>query len=389
MKNNKDEKVCIVGGLRTPIGKTNGCLKNFLPEQLTAHLIKELIKKYNIPKEAVEEVILGNAVSAGGNLARLSLLEAGLPFSAVGTTIDFQCGSSLKSINMAASLIKSGEKDLVIVGGVESTSLAPNRQYNPKDKRYKGEGVFYTKAQFSPYSIGDPEMLQQAENAAELCKIQRSEMDKYAVKSHIKAIYARENSRLNDIICTINEGNNLIMEDENIRKKPSLRLMERAMPVIKKGKITAANSCLTNDGAALIVMSSQRALRKYNLKAEAYFVKGEECGIDPTLSPLGAIYASEKLLKKNNLNVNQIDLFEVNEAFAVVILAFYKHFGNIEEKVNIFGGALAYGHPYGASGAILILHLLQALKDKNKKTGLISMGVAGGLGVAAMIERGE
>jgi len=384
------KKVYIVGGLRTPIGKTNGCLKDFLPEKLTAYLIKEIIHKYNIPKDAVEEVILGNAIGPGGNLARLSLLEAGLPFHVVGTTIDFQCGSSLRAINMAASLIKAEERDLIIVGGAESTSLAPNKQYHPKDERYKGKDVFYKRAQFSPYSIGDPDMIEGAENVAKYCNIERESMDIWAVESHLKALKAREEKKLKDVICNIKTKNGRIAEDESIRSNASLKLMKKARPILNQGvTITSANSCLTHDGAALIVMASEKAVKKYNLNPKAQWITGDSVGLNPNLSPLGAAFAVEKLLKSNNLNIGQIDLIEINEAFAVKILAFIKHFNCSKDKINVFGGALAYGHPYGASGAIIILHLLEALKDKNKKIGLVTLGVAGGLGVTAMVERCE
>ncbi|MBC2582443.1 thiolase family protein [Clostridium sp. DJ247] len=386
----KHKKVYIVGGLRTPIGKTNGCLKNFLPEKLTAYLIKGLMDKYNIPKDAVEEVILGNAIGPGGNLARLSLLEAGLPFHVSGTTIDFQCGSSLKAINMAASLIKAEEKDLIIVGGAESTSLAPNKQYHPKDERHRGENVFYKRAQFSPYDIGDPDMIEGAENVAKYCSIEREAMDIWAVESHLKALKAKHEKKLKDVIYNIETEEGIIQEDDSIRSNPSLKLMKRAKPILnEQGKITAANACLTHDGAALIVMASEEAVKRYNLKPKAIWLGGDSAGLHPNLSPLGAAVAAEKLLKSHNLNIDDIDLIEINEAFAVKILAFLKYFNCHKDKVNIFGGALAYGHPYGASGAIIMLHLLEALKDKNKKIGIAALGVAGGLGVATMVERCE
>nr|WP_063554676.1 thiolase family protein [Clostridium ljungdahlii] len=382
------KKVYIIGGLRTPIGKANGCLKEFLPEKLAAYLIKKLIYKYDIPKASIEEVILGNAIGPGGNLARLSLLEAGLPFDAVGTTIDFQCGSGLKAINLAGNLIKSGQRKLIIVGGSESTSLAPNKQYNPKDYRYKGKDIFFKRAQFSPYSIGDPDMIEGAENTAKYCGITRKDMDIWALQSHIKALESRDKNKLEDIICGIQTDKKFIKEDENIRKKPSLKLIERAMPILNRhGTITAGNTCSTNDGAALIIMASEDIVQKYNLRPQAVWIGGESAGVDPNLFPLGAIAASEKLLKLKNLKIADIDLMEINEAFAVKVLAFLKHFNYPKYRINVFGGAIAYGHPYGASGGIIMLHLLEALKDRNKEVGMAAVGVAGGLGEAAIIER--
>lgn len=381
------DKVYIVGGLRTPIGKTNGCLKDLLPEKLIAHLIQNIVKKYNLKNEYIEEVILGNSIGPGGNLARLSLLEAGLPLSVVGTTIDFQCGSSLKAINMAASMIKSGQRDLILVGGVESTSLAPNKQYNERDERYQGKDVFYKRAQFSPFSIGDPDMIEGAENTAKYCHIERDDMDKLAVESHLRALKAKEQGKLKSIICAIERENGIISEDESIRKNISLNLVKRARPILsREGSITAANACLTHDGGALLLMASEKAVKKYNLNPKAIWRGENSVGLDPNLSPLGATLSIEKLLNKYELNIEDIDLVEINEAFSVKILAFLQKFNYPKEKINIYGGALAYGHPYGASGAIIMLHLLEGLKNEGGKLGIASLGVAGGLGVSTLVE---
>ncbi|AEB76026.1 thiolase family protein [Clostridium botulinum] len=380
--------VYIVGGLRTPIGKTNGALKDILPEDLSAHLIKNIIDKYNIEPQYIEEVMLGNSVGPGGNLARLSLLQAGLPFSVVGTTIDFQCGSSLKAINMAASLIKSKERDLILVGGVESTSLAPNKQYNKRDYRYKGKDIFYKRAQFAPLTIGDPDMIEGAENTAKFFDIKRGDMDELAVESHLRALKANKEGKLKSIICNIKIGNTIISEDESIRKKISLNLVKRARPILhKEGSLTAANTCLTHDGGAILLMASEKAIKKYNLKPMAIWRGEASIGLDPNLSPLGATLAIENLIGKYNLNIENIDLIEINEAFSVKILAFLKKFKYPKEKINIYGGALAYGHPYGASGAIIMLHLLEGLKNEGGNLGIASLGVAGGLGIATLIER--
>ncbi len=363
-------------------------MKGFLPEKLAAHLIGGLLCKYNLPGDSIDEVVLGNAVGPGGNLARLSLLEAGLPFSVPGMTVDFQCGSGLKTINIAANLINSGQRNLVIAGGTESTSLEPNRQYNSKDRRYRGEGVFYKRAQFSPYSIGDPDMIEGAENTAKYCGIGRKSMDTWSVESHKKALKARSKNKLKDIILGVKTDKGIVSQDENIRRHPSLKLMERAAPILgRNGTITAGNACLTNDGAALTVIASEKAVQKYKLKPEALWIGGDSAGVDPNLFPLGAIAASKKLLESLNLNINSMDLIEINEAFAVKVLAFLKYFNFPGDRVNVFGGALAYGHPYGASGAVIMLHLLEALKDRNEKMGMAAVGVAGGLGVSTIIER--
>ncbi|WP_251860144.1 thiolase family protein [Clostridium sp. Marseille-Q2269] len=330
-------------------------------------------------------------------MARLSLLEGGLPVSVIGTTVDFQCGSSLKAINMAASMIKSGERDLIIVGGVESTSLASNKQYNERDPRYEGKDVFYKRAQFSPNFIGDPDMIEGAENTVKHFNIKREEMDKLAVESHFKAIKAKKEGKLKSSICNIKlkdfplHKNKIeyltICDDESIRKNISLNLVKRARPILNKhGSITSANACLTHDGGAILLMASEKAIKQYNLSPRAIWRGESSIGLDPNLSPLGATLSIEKLLNKYNLNIDDIDLVEINEAFSLKIALFLKNFNYPREKINIYGGALAYGHPYAASGAIIMLHLLEGLKNEGGKLGIASMGVAGGLGVATLVE---
>ena len=382
------EKVYIIGGVRTPIGKTGGVLKSFLPEQLTAYLMNALLEKYKLSNRCIDELILGNCVGPGGNIARLSLLQAGWPLHIPATTIDFQCGSSLKSMDIAASMIQSGNRDLIIVGGVESTSLQPNKQYHSKDPRFQGENVSYKRAQFSPLSIGDPDMIEGAENVADKFDISRIEMDKWAVESHIRALHAKNEKRLQSVICPLQIEDKIINEDQSIRETASLKLMQRANPIIKpNGKITSGNSCLTHDGAALILMASEKAVRKHGLCAEAQWLGCVSVGLDPNLSPLGPVLAVKKLLKQKLLSISQIDSIEINEAFAVKILAFLKNFEYDVEKINSLGGALAYGHPYAASGAIIMLHLLESLKVNNGSKGIATLGVAGGQGIAALIER--
>jgi acetyl-CoA C-acetyltransferase len=382
------EKVYIIGGLRTPIGKTGGALKAFLPEHLAAHLLNKLLEKYNLSSENIDELLLGNCVGPGGNIARLSLLQAGWPLYIPATTIDFQCGSSLKAIELAASLIQSGNRELVVAGGVESTSLEPNKQYHPNDPRFQGNNVFYTRAQFSPLDLGDPDMIQGAENAAEKYAIKREDMDKWAVESHLRALQTKKEKRLQNIICPLQIEERTISEDESIRETVSLKLMQRARAIIKSdGKLTSGNSCLTHDGAAIILMASERAVKKYGLYAEAEYLGGTSIGLDPNLSPLGPVYAVEKLLSQKQLSISQIDAIEINEAFAVKVLAFLQKYDYASEKINSLGGALAYGHPYGASGAIIILHLLEALKKHNGKMGIATLGIAGGQGIAALLER--
>lgn len=384
------EKVYILGGLRTAIGKTDGYFKKMLPEDLTARVLNALLVKYNLDSTDIDQVILGNAVGPGGNIARLSLLKAGWEHSIPATTIDFQCGSALSSINLAAALIMSGQADVLVAGGLESTSLEIKKKLDKNDPRFQENSDFLERAFFSPAEIGDPDMGIGAENVAELYdNISREEMDRWAINSHQKALRAQQHGLLDDIILPVkNTRNEIIDKDEGIRKSISCKLLKRLRPVFKeKGKITAGNSCLTHDGAAAVILVSERFLNRNDLKAEAEFIKGSAKGVDPNLSPMGPVPVVKDILAGENLNTVNLDAVEINEAFAVKILACSQELGLDLAKVNILGGALAYGHPYGASGAIILLHLLQALKKNKGRYGLAAMGVAGGQGVGTLIKK--
>lgn len=377
-------KVYIVDGCRTPIGKKKGKLSRYLPEKLGAAVLNRLIEKNGLKSEVIDEVLLGNAVGPGGNIARLTLLEAGWEQSIPATTIDFQCGSGMKSILMAYYMVKASEANLVIAGGLESTSLEPMRRYNNKDPRFEGEDVFYSKAQFSPFDIGDPDMLTGAEITGELFGLRREDMDRWALISHKRAIEAKHGNKLKDVIISLDENNSI--PDESIREKMSMRLLAKATPVVKPGgNITSGNSCLMHDGACALLLASQEAVEKYNLKPIAIIEAVGSIGVNPNYPPVGAINVVKKLLEERKITSDQIDVYEVNEAFAVKILAFIKELGISEESINPWGGALAYGHPYGASGAIITLHLAEILKQENKERGIAAIGVAGGQGAAIMI----
>jgi acetyl-CoA C-acetyltransferase len=380
--------VYMIGGLRTPIGKTDGFLKDLLPEQLASIILNEVIHKYNLSPNDIDQVILGNAVGPGGNIARVSVLAAGWPYSIPAITVDTQCGSGLSAINWAASQIQSGQTELVLAGGVESTSLAPRRQFNPADPRFQGEQVYYERAPFSTPAVGDPEVGDAAEYLAEYLSISREDMDALALESHRRASMTKEQDVFKDIITPIQTAGKVIHSDECIRSRMSLKLLERMQPVFKaEGKITAGNTCLKHDGAAPILLASSNAVKKYNLKPQAMITGTASCGCDPNLFPLGPVDSIQKLLRQNKLQVKDIDALEINEAFAVKILACCRQLNFSLDKTNMLGGALAYGHPYGASGAIILLHLLKALQQVDGQRGIAAIGAVGGMGIATLIER--
>lgn len=380
--------VYIIGGLRTPIGKTGGFLKDLLPENLASLVLNQVLAKYVLTPNNVDQVILGNAVGPGGNIARVSVLAAGWPYSTPAITIDTQCGSGLSAVNLAFSQILSGEADMIIAGGVESTSMAPRRQFNPTDPRFQGENVYYKRAPFSTPSVGDPDIGDAAEHLAKHLSISREDMDLLALESHKRASLTQKQGLFNDIITPIRSSGKIIDSDECIRNRITLKLLERMKPVfVDGGKITAGNTCLKHDGAAVILLASEHAVKKYNLKPQGMITGTASCGCDPNAFPLGPVSSIQKLLEKNNLQLKDVDAMEINEAFAVKILACCQQLRFSLQKTNILGGALAYGHPYGASGAIILLHLLKALQQVNGRLGIASIGAVGGMGVATLIER--
>ncbi len=381
-------EVYLIGGMRTPIGKTGGFLKDVLPEELASVVLNQVVEKYKVPVLAIDQVVFGNAVGPGGNITRVSILEAGWPYSTSALTVDSQCGSGLSAIQVGTHQIMAGEADLVIAGGVESTSMAPRRHFNPTDPRFQGENVYYDRAPFSTPAIGDPDIGEAAEHLAKLMNISRKEMDQLALESHRRAERTRDQGLFHDIMAPVSVAGNVIDSDECIRKNMSLKLLERMKPVfVAGGQITAGNTCLKHDGAAVILMASEQAVKKYNLKPQALIRGTVTVGCDPNLFPLSPVPAIEKLVNKYGLKLTDIDALEMNEAFAVKIIACCRKLNISLEKTNQLGGALAYGHPYGASGAIILLHLLKALEQINGRLGIASIGAVGGMGSATLIER--
>ena len=376
------EEVFILGGLRSHIGLKNGIFQFVQPELLGASVLKHLIKKYEIDK--IDEIICGNAVGTGGNIARLMTLTAGVSNEVPAFTVDMQCASAMMSIDIAFSKIKSGQCDLIIAGGFESSSLQPMRTYHKNDKRYNINNPNYTVAQFSPDDNSQNSMLEGAERVAELYQIKKAELDFWVKESHKRAKEAREEKIFDDIIFPINNSTC----DEGIRDKMSQRLLDRMPSILGKESITnAANSCLINDGASFIILCSKKYLEHAKNKPIAKIVNTCTIGTDANLSPTSAIKAMDKLLEIESLSYLDVSAVEFNEAFAVIDVLFQRKYPELIDRYNIFGGALAYGHPYGASGANIALHLLKALEKTKGRYGICSIAAAGGLGSALMIER--
>lgn len=371
----------ILGGLRSFVGVVNGMYRHVPAEKLGAAVLKKVMEKYQVTKP--DYIIAGNGVGAGGNITRLMALEAGVDISVPAFTVDVQCGSGLESIAVAAAKIKSGEADCVIAGGFESSSTQPRRGYNPNHPDYKDDS-WYSVAKFMPGIHRETVMLEGAELAAQREQITKAELDSWVLRSHRLATTARNEGLLQDIIAPVFGAS----KDEGIRPRMSQRLLDRMPKVLPGGEfITAANSCLINDGAAFLVLCSEKYVQEHNLKPQARVIGSTACGGDPLVSPRTAVTVLEKLLARYQLREEDIADFELNEAFAVIDVLFTRTFKQSVDKYNIFGGALAYGHPYGASGGIITLHLLEALRQRGGRLGTASVAAAGGVGTALLIER--
>ena len=365
--------VYIHGGLRTPIGVLNGQYRNMRPEMLGAQLIDELIKRYDISQ--VDGIFCGNAVGTGGNIGRLMGLMTNLPNSVPAITVDMQCASALMSIEMAYAHIASGVMDSAIAGGIESSSLQPDRMYAAADDR---EGL-YKVAQFSPQDCSPLAMLEGAERTIQKHNVVKEDLYPYIIGSHKRASEALNNPHLKSYIMPITiDGKTCV--DECIRPKMNEKLLSRMKPLLGPNSITnAGNACLTHDGAAFVYVSNEKGpFRIHSVMPWAG---------NPQFSPEGALESTEAILKRTGLTMDDIDVVEWNEAFAIIDVLFNKAYPKHLEKYNKFGGALAYGHPYGCSGAILVLHCMAALESCNGRYGLCAIAGAGGTGTALIMER--
>ncbi|QAS53563.1 thiolase family protein [Halobacillus litoralis] len=377
-------EVVLVAGKRTAIGKMGGALSHVPPEKLASTVIRKLMAETELPPEEVDDVILGNVVGPGGNIARLSALEAGLPVTVPGVTVDRQCGSGLEAIIMAARLVQSGAGDIYLAGGVESTSLAPWKMEKPASIHDPRGPSLYGRARFSPEAIGDPEMGEAAENVAEMYQVPREAQDAYAYASHQKAVEAKRKGWFQEE--TVEADG--VHEDECPRPNTSMEKLTSLSPVFREGgTVTAGNACPMNDGASVVLVMSYDKCLSLGLTPIVRFVDSTVAGVDPNLLGIGPVPAVRKLLERQNRTIEDVDVVEFNEAFASQVIASLKELRVDFQKVNLAGGALALGHPYGASGAILVTRLLTEMKRGELNCGMATLGIGGGIGLAALFER--
>lgn len=376
----------IIAARRTPIARVGRSLKLLTADRLLVPVLQALLTDTGLTASAIDEVVIGNAVGGGGNLARLACLSAGFPASVPGVTIDRQCGSGLEAIQLGARLVQAGAAEAVIAGGVESVSTAPWRIEKPRSLYELPR--FADRARFAPEAVGDPDMGIAAENVARQQQISRDRQDAYALHSHQKAVAAMQSGRFKREIVPVPISDQTIVEvDECPRANLTLARLSRLPPAfVPDGTVTVGNSCPINDGAAAVLIVSESRFRSLQLQRGLRFVDAAAAGVDPNLLGMAPIPAVQKLLQRQSLSADQIDLVEFNEAFAAQVLACLDALNLPPAKVNRGGGAIALGHPYGASGAILVTRLFAELEQSGQR-GLATLGIAGGLGIAALFER--
>ncbi|MBU8906452.1 thiolase family protein [Desertibacillus haloalkaliphilus] len=396
------KEVVIVDAVRTPIGKYKGGLKSVRPDDLGSIVIQSLIERNpDVDPKEIEEVVLGNANGAGEdnrNVARMSALLAGLPVEVGGTTINRLCGSGLDAVTYAARAIAVGQGDVFIAGGTESMTRAPLVMGKPEVDYPRGDmKMFDTTIGWRfinpalEQQYGTDSMPKTAENVAEQFEISREEQDKFAYESQQKAKKAMDEGRFDQEIVPVTykdrKGNEIVVDtDEHPRPTSTLEKLGKLKPIFEGGSVTAGNASGVNDGASALLMMSADKAKELGLKPLARYVTSAVAGLEPRIMGIGPIYASRKALQRANLGINDIGLVELNEAFASQSLECIKQLELDPSIVNVNGGAIAFGHPLGASGARILTTLIHEMKKQNVQHGLATMCIGVGQGIAAIVE---
>lgn len=390
-------EVVIVSAVRTAIGTFGGSLKDVPAAELGAIVIKEAVSKAGIKPELVEEVVMGNVIQAGQgqNVARQAAIKAGLPVEIPSMTINKVCGSGLRSVALAAQMIKAGDCDVVVAGGMENMSAAPYAIPGARWGQRMGDGKLVDTMikdalwdAFNDYHMGVT-----AENIAKDWNLTREMQDEFALNSQLKAEKAIKEGKFVDEIVPVvipqRKGEPKVFDqDEFPRFGATIEGMAKLKPAfIKNGTVTAANASGINDGAAAFVVMSAEKANELGLKPMAKILSYGSKGLEPSIMGYGPFHATKKALESAGLTVDDIDLIEANEAFAAQSLAVAKDLNFDMEKVNVNGGAIALGHPVGASGARILVTLLHEMEKRESKRGLATLCIGGGMGTALIVER--
>jgi 3-oxoadipyl-CoA thiolase len=396
------EEAVIVDSIRTPIGKYGGVLSGVRPDDLAALVIRTLVERNNIDPDEIEDVIFGDGNQAGEDnrdVARMALLVAGLPIKIAGCTVNRLCGSGLEAINQAAHSIMVGNGGVYIAGGVESMSRAPY-VISKSETGFSRDSKLYDSTlgwrfvnpklaeKFYPYSMGET-----AENLARRYSIARDEQDQYSLKSHERAVRATNDGTFKQEIIPVSlidpRGKETVVEkDEGPRADTSLEKLSQLKPAFRAGgTVTAGNSSSVNDGAAGVLIMSEKRAKKLGLIPKARIVSTAVSGVHPKYMGLGPVPSSRKALHRARLELDQIDLVEINEAFAAQVLSCLKFMDFDKGRMNVNGGAIALGHPIGCSGARIMTTLLHEMERRGAQRGLATACIGVGQGIATIVER--
>ena len=388
---NKSNEVVIVSAIRTPIGTFKGSLKNMKSHHLGSIVIKEVLKRSKFDKNEIDEVIMGQVLTAseGQNPARQAAVNAGIPISKPAHIINQVCGSGLRSVISGFQSIKLGDAKNIISGGQENMSLAPHSIFYRDEKKILEEKLVDTMLNdglidsFNNYHMGVT-----AENIAKKFNISRQDQDEFALNSQKKTEVANDNNKFDDEIIKINQDGTILNKDEHPRIGLEIADLKKLKTVFKKnGTVTPGNSSGINDGAAALLLTTLEEAKKKSIKPLAKIVSWASVGVEPALMGLGPIEAVREATKKAKWNLDEIDLFEINEAFAAQSIAVVKELKIPAEKVNVNGGAIALGHPIGASGTRILVTLIHEMIKQNKSKGCAALCIGGGMGIAMCVER--
>ena len=391
------KKIVIASACRTAIGTMGGSLSTVPAAELGSVVIKEALARAGVPAEQVDHVYMGCVIQAGlgQNVARQASLKAGLPVTTPAVTVNVVCGSGLNCVNMAAQMIEAGDADIVVAGGMESMSLAPYAMMKGRYGYRMGNATLVDTMvndalwdAFNNYHMGIT-----AENVAEQWHLTREDLDAFAANSQQKCEKAMAEGKFKEEIVPVEvkgkKGSVIVDTDEGPRPGTTVETLARLKPAFKKdgGIVTAGNSSGINDGAAAIVVMSEEKAKELGVKPMATWVGGALGGVDPSIMGVGPVAAVNKLMKKLDMKVADMDLIEANEAFAAQSLAVGHDLGFDPEKLNVNGGAIALGHPVGASGCRILVTLLHEMQRRDAKTGLATLCIGGGMGCATVVKR--
>ena len=391
------KKVVIAGACRTAVGKMGGALSTTPAAELGAIVIKEALNRAGVPADQGDQVFMGCVIQAGQgqNVARQCSLKAGLPVETPAVTLNVVCGSGLYAVNLAADLIKAGEADIVVAGGTENMSMAPFAAMNARFGYRMNNGVLVdTMIKDALWdAFNDYHMIRTADNVAAQWGLTREELDEFAANSQQKYEKALAEGKFKDEIVPveIKQKKQTIVfdQDEGPRPGTTVETLAKLRPINADGVTTAGNASGINDGASAVVVMSEEKAIELGVKPMATWIAGALGGVDPSIMGVGPVAATTKVLKKTGLTIDDFDLYEANEAFAAQSVAVGKDLGFDLSKLNVNGGAIAIGHPVGASGARILTTLLYEMQKSDAKRGLATLCIGGGMGCATVVEKYE